>query len=241
MCRQAIAIHSLADGCASAAAAAAALPWPLLAPRGPGMQWVLTCLPVSLQAAMEAEAMPMVEALGLKADNPAVIPPPAPCHSFSGRHAGADVHVVCFGELSRFSVFLRCAHGSLRLGHCPKLLLLLLLQPCPAAARRCLPPLQAAAAPLAQTHSCLNCLCPPARRQVQGHWGGQCGHGARSADNIPCHPSLQARHCDQHRCALLACACNRRPCCAARGAGFLRLETVQVPFRMLLRCLHLLV
>lgn len=40
----------------------------------------------------------MVEALGLKADIPAVIPPPAPCHSFSGRHAGADVHVVCFGE-----------------------------------------------------------------------------------------------------------------------------------------------
>lgn len=40
----------------------------------------------------------MVEALGLKADNPPVIPPPAPCHSFSGRHAGADVHIVCFGE-----------------------------------------------------------------------------------------------------------------------------------------------
>ena len=48
---------------------------------------------------MEAEAMPLVKAMGLQLDEPAVIPPPAPCHSFSGRHAGADVHVVCFGAL----------------------------------------------------------------------------------------------------------------------------------------------
>ena len=47
---------------------------------------------------MEAEATPLVSALGLQADTPAVIPPPAPCHSFSGRHGGAQVHVVCFGE-----------------------------------------------------------------------------------------------------------------------------------------------
>lgn len=42
--------------------------------------------------------MPMVKALGLTADDPAVIPPPAPCHSFSGEHAGARLHLVCFGE-----------------------------------------------------------------------------------------------------------------------------------------------
>ncbi|PRW33190.1 5 -methylthioadenosine S-adenosylhomocysteine nucleosidase 2 [Chlorella sorokiniana] len=53
---------------------------------------------ILLLVAMEAEATPMVEALGLKADSPPVIPPPAPCHSFSGRHAGANVHVVCFGK-----------------------------------------------------------------------------------------------------------------------------------------------
>lgn len=41
--------------------------------------------------------MPLVTALGLAADEPPVIPPPAPCHSFSGRHGGATVHVVCFG------------------------------------------------------------------------------------------------------------------------------------------------
>jgi hypothetical protein len=42
--------------------------------------------------------MPMVTALGLHADEPAVIAPPAPCHSFSGKHGGAQVHLVCFGE-----------------------------------------------------------------------------------------------------------------------------------------------
>ena len=45
--------------------------------------------------------MPLVQSLGLAADEPPVIPPPAPCHSFSGQHAGADVHVVCFGALLR--------------------------------------------------------------------------------------------------------------------------------------------
>ncbi|EFN52874.1 hypothetical protein CHLNCDRAFT_26505, partial [Chlorella variabilis] len=48
--------------------------------------------------AMEAEAMPMVKALGLQPDDPPVVPPPAPCHSFSGEHGGAQVHVVCFGK-----------------------------------------------------------------------------------------------------------------------------------------------
>ncbi len=40
----------------------------------------------------------MVKSLGLAADEPPVILPPAPCHSFSGEHAGARVHLVCFGE-----------------------------------------------------------------------------------------------------------------------------------------------
>lgn len=53
---------------------------------------------ILLLVAMEAEASPMVQALGLQADEPSVIPPPAPCHSFSGQHAGAMVHLVCFGK-----------------------------------------------------------------------------------------------------------------------------------------------
>lgn len=40
----------------------------------------------------------MVKSLGLQADEPPLIPPPAPCHSFSGEHGGATVHIVCFGE-----------------------------------------------------------------------------------------------------------------------------------------------
>ncbi|KAL4423462.1 hypothetical protein ABPG77_005414 [Micractinium sp. CCAP 211/92] len=53
---------------------------------------------ILLLVAMEAEAMPMVKSLGLAADEPPSIPPPAPCHSFSGEHAGARVHLVCFGK-----------------------------------------------------------------------------------------------------------------------------------------------
>lgn len=53
---------------------------------------------ILLLVAMEAEAMPLVKALGLQADAPPVIPPPAPCHSFSGEHGGAAVHVACFGK-----------------------------------------------------------------------------------------------------------------------------------------------
>ena len=45
--------------------------------------------------------MPMVKSLGLQADEPPLIPPPAPCHSFSGEHGGATVHIVCFGERQR--------------------------------------------------------------------------------------------------------------------------------------------
>ena len=40
----------------------------------------------------------MVKSLGLQADEPPLISPPAPCHSFSGEHGGATVHIVCFGE-----------------------------------------------------------------------------------------------------------------------------------------------
>lgn len=59
---------------------------------------IFACVRYTLPAAMEAEAMPMVKALGLQPDDPPVVPPPAPCHSFSGEHGGAQVHVVCFGE-----------------------------------------------------------------------------------------------------------------------------------------------
>ncbi len=43
---------------------------------------------------MEAEAKPMVELMGLKEDDPPIIPRPAPCVSYSGDYAGIKVHVV---------------------------------------------------------------------------------------------------------------------------------------------------
>ncbi len=46
---------------------------------------------------MEAEASPLVKSLNLKLDNPVVIPPPAPCLSYSGEDFGATIHLVCFG------------------------------------------------------------------------------------------------------------------------------------------------
>lgn len=51
-----------------------------------------------LSAAMEAEALPMVEHLKLKKNDPPVIPSPAPCVSFSGSDWGMDIHLVCFGK-----------------------------------------------------------------------------------------------------------------------------------------------
>jgi 5'-methylthioadenosine nucleosidase len=47
---------------------------------------------------MEAEAMPMIERLGLKKDDPPVIAPPAPCISYSGTDWGMKIHLVCFGK-----------------------------------------------------------------------------------------------------------------------------------------------
>lgn len=48
--------------------------------------------------AMEAEASPFIAALGLKQDQPPRIPAPAPCVTYSGQHAGLDVHVVWSGR-----------------------------------------------------------------------------------------------------------------------------------------------
>ena len=45
-------------------------------------------------AAMEAEAMPLVNILGLKEDVPPRIAPPAPAVSYSGSKYGATIHVV---------------------------------------------------------------------------------------------------------------------------------------------------
>lgn len=53
---------------------------------------------LSLTAAMEAEALPMVKSLNLVKDDPPVIAPPAPCISYSGSDWGMKVHLVCFGK-----------------------------------------------------------------------------------------------------------------------------------------------
>ena len=55
---------------------------------------------------MEAEAKPLIEGLGLKRDEPSLIPPPAPAVTFSGSKGGAKIHVVCNG---------RCCSGGLLL------------------------------------------------------------------------------------------------------------------------------
>ena len=47
---------------------------------------------------MEAEALPVIDGLGLVRDDPPLLPAPAPAVSFSGRVGGLDVHVVCNGE-----------------------------------------------------------------------------------------------------------------------------------------------
>lgn len=47
---------------------------------------------VLLSAAMVAEAMPMVEHLGLQPDEQ--FAPPAPCLSWSGQHFGMQIHIV---------------------------------------------------------------------------------------------------------------------------------------------------
>jgi 5'-methylthioadenosine nucleosidase len=51
-----------------------------------------------MTTAMEAEALPMVKALELQLDEPPQIPPPAPCLTYSGQHAGITVHLVVAGK-----------------------------------------------------------------------------------------------------------------------------------------------
>ena len=59
-----------------------------------GMIWTL------IVAAMEAEAMPLINILDLKEDIPQRIPPPAPAVSYSGSKHGMKIHVVRNGEPS---------------------------------------------------------------------------------------------------------------------------------------------
>lgn len=47
---------------------------------------------------MEAEAAPLLAHLGLQRDSPLVIPPPAPCASYSGTRGGVAIHVVVNGK-----------------------------------------------------------------------------------------------------------------------------------------------
>lgn len=54
--------------------------------------------------AMQAEAAPLIAALGLKQDSPPRIPPPGPCVTYSGSHAGLDVHVVWSGHDNEHNV-----------------------------------------------------------------------------------------------------------------------------------------
>eukprot|EP00192_Tetraselmis_astigmatica_P019023 CAMPEP_0117662892 /NCGR_PEP_ID=MMETSP0804-20121206/8293_1 /TAXON_ID=1074897 /ORGANISM="Tetraselmis astigmatica, Strain CCMP880" /LENGTH=250 /DNA_ID=CAMNT_0005469817 /DNA_START=62 /DNA_END=814 /DNA_ORIENTATION=+ len=54
--------------------------------------------------AMEAEAKPMVEKLGLTKDEPSRIPPPATCVTFSGKHGGLNVHIACNGVCKEYGI-----------------------------------------------------------------------------------------------------------------------------------------
>ena len=60
-------------------------------------------LPTPKFAAMEAEAAPLIEHLGLTLQKDA-IPPPAPCVVYSGAQDGAQVHVVVNGKCSTHGV-----------------------------------------------------------------------------------------------------------------------------------------
>ncbi len=53
---------------------------------------------LSLHAAMEAEALPLINILDLKEDIPQRIAPPAPAVSYSGSKHGLDIHVVRNGK-----------------------------------------------------------------------------------------------------------------------------------------------
>lgn len=191
--------------------------------------WLLTelsCWVAGTHAAMEAEASPLVKSLNLKLDDPPVIPPPAPCLSYSGEDYGATIHLVCFGTLAgtaaRAAAFLRCVavqprERSLQRHHMrghggPAVAVARLHQPPQAAGPRYTshpfqltrPGKQEAPATVAAPlllpslpfHPCSCCL---SCRQVQGAWRGQCGHCAGGPHHLPGHPGLPARHCHQHR------------------------------------------
>lgn len=54
--------------------------------------------------AMEAEAQPLLERLGLEKDDPPPIASPAPAVSYSGTALGLDLHIVCNGKCSIHNV-----------------------------------------------------------------------------------------------------------------------------------------
>ena len=57
------------------------------------MQLMRTCV----CAALQAEADPLVKALGLDRDETGNMPGPAPCFSYSGTYAGLKVWIACNG------------------------------------------------------------------------------------------------------------------------------------------------
>ena len=56
---------------------------------------------------MEAEAAPIVQCLGLKLDEPRIIPAPSSAHSYSGNVHELSVHLVVNGERCGFLVIER--------------------------------------------------------------------------------------------------------------------------------------
>lgn len=58
-----------------------------------------------LNAAMEAEAKPLLDLLGLQQDEPQKLAGPAPAQTFSGTAYGLDLHIVCNGETTGRSAF----------------------------------------------------------------------------------------------------------------------------------------
>ena len=59
-------------------------------------------------AALQAEAEPLVTALGLEKDETGNLPGPAPCFSYSGTYAGLKVYIVCNGALLQPARQLAC-------------------------------------------------------------------------------------------------------------------------------------
>ncbi len=127
---------------------------------------------------MEAEAEPVLRALGLEKDEPPAIAPPAPCVTFSGSALGLDLHIVCNGAIATHTapnqIQRRARRGSIHHGACGAHGI-----PDSAAPRQASASLQQAGKRLSA------CVTAAMRRQVRHPQRGPGGHGAGGADRVP--------------------------------------------------------